>query len=82
MADKVFTYTVLFEPGEDRGYVVTCPALPGLVTEGRTIEEARAMAKDAIMGYLMTLREDGLPIPEDKEFDVLKERVTVDLGAA
>jgi antitoxin HicB len=26
-------YTVLFEPAEEGGYVVTCPALPGLVTE-------------------------------------------------
>jgi len=45
---------------------VTCPALPGLVTEGDTLEEARAMAEDALRLYLETLREDGLPIPYDK----------------
>ncbi|MCP5114467.1 MAG: type II toxin-antitoxin system HicB family antitoxin, partial [bacterium] len=27
-----YSYTVLFEPAEEGGYVVTCPALPGLVT--------------------------------------------------
>jgi predicted RNase H-like HicB family nuclease len=48
-----YTYTVVFEPDlEAGGYVVTCPALPGVVTEGDTLEEARAMAADAIRAYL------------------------------
>lgn len=60
-----YAYTVVFEPdAEAGGYVVTCPALPGLVTEGDTLEEARAMAADAIRAYLESLREDGLPLPE------------------
>jgi len=50
-------YTVLFEPAEEGGYVVTCPALPGLVTEGDTLEEARKMARDAIRGYLESLQK-------------------------
>jgi antitoxin HicB len=60
-----YTYAVVFEPDpEAGGYVVTCPALPGLVTEGDTLEEARAMAADAIRAYLESLRADGLPLPE------------------
>ena len=43
---------------------MTCPALPGLVTYGETLEEARAMAADAIRGYIECLQEDGEPIPE------------------
>ena len=62
-ANGTYTFTMLFEPAEEGGYVVTCPALPGLVTEGDTIEEARRMAEDALRLYLETLREDGLPIP-------------------
>jgi antitoxin HicB len=61
-----YNYTVLFEPAEEGGYVVTCPALPGLVTEGDTLEEARRSALDAIRGYLESVRKDGLPIPADK----------------
>ena len=61
-----YRYTVLFEPAEEGGFVVTCPALPGLVTEGDTLEEARAMAEDAIRGYIESLRKDHLPIPSDK----------------
>jgi predicted RNase H-like HicB family nuclease len=44
-------------------HVVTGPALPGLVTEGDTIEEARAMAAEAIRGYLESLAKDGLTAP-------------------
>ena len=50
-------------PDETGGYVVTCSALPGLVTEGDTLEEAYKMAADAIRGYLESLRKDGEAIP-------------------
>lgn len=81
---KIYRYTVLFEPAEEGGYVVTCPALPGLVTEGNTLREARAMAKDAIEGYLESLRNDGMRIPADKPLKLkpLKEKVRVALRAA
>jgi antitoxin HicB len=56
------------------GRSITCPALPGLVTEGDTLEEARAMAQDAIRGYIESLKKDHLPIPSDK---TLKEEIRV-----
>ena len=65
-ANGTYTFTMLFEPAEEGGFVVTCPALPGLVTEGDTLEEARSMAEDALRLYLETLIEDGMPIPSDK----------------
>ena len=61
-----YSYTVLLEPVEEGGFVVTCPALPGLVTEGDTLEEARMMAQDAIRGYLESLRKDHRPIPMER----------------
>lgn len=84
MARKEYRYTVLFEPAEEGGYVVTCPALPGVVTEGNTLKEARAMARDAIRAYLESLRKDGLPIPSDKKIKLrpVKETVKVALEAA
>jgi antitoxin HicB len=60
-----YSHTVLFEPAAEGGYVVTCPALPGLVSEGDTLAEARKMARDAIRAYLESLRKDGEPIPSD-----------------
>ena len=53
----------MFEPAPEGGFIVTVPALPGLVTEGDTIEEARAMVKDAIRGYLESLMKHGEEIP-------------------
>jgi predicted RNase H-like HicB family nuclease len=58
------TYTFVFDPDPDGGFVVTCPALPGLVTWGATLEEARAMARDAMEGYIDVLIEDGEAVPE------------------
>ncbi|HEX8501255.1 MAG TPA: type II toxin-antitoxin system HicB family antitoxin [Pyrinomonadaceae bacterium] len=62
---KVLNYTVIMTPDEAGGYVVTCPALPGLVTGGDTLEEAREMAADAIRGYVESLQKDGESIPSD-----------------
>ena len=78
------SFTLLFEPAEEGGYVVTCPALPGLVTEGDTLAEARSMAKDAIEGYIESLQKDGQPIPEDKKIplDPRKEEIRVAFGPA
>jgi antitoxin HicB len=80
---KEYSYTVLFERAEEGGYVVTCPALPGVVTQGETLEEARAMAADAIRGYLESLQQDGLPIPPDAPApEPIKEKVKIALPAA
>jgi antitoxin HicB len=76
-----YSYTVLFDPAEEGGYVVTCPALPGLVTEGDTLEEARTRAADAIRGYLESLQKDGQPIPTDTKLpgEPVKEEIRVEL---
>ena len=65
--ERQYTYTAVFDPVPEGGYVVTFPALPGLVTEGETLEEARAMAEDALRCYLEGHLEDGLPIPVEEE---------------
>jgi antitoxin HicB len=74
-----YSFTVFFEPAAEGGYVVTCPALPGLVTEGDTLAEARKMARDAIRAYLESLRKDGEAIPSDPKFvsDPVKEKISV-----
>jgi len=61
LGTREYQYTVAYEPAEEGGFVVTVPALPGLVTEGDTLDEARVMAKDAIRGYLESLMKDQLP---------------------
>lgn len=63
LSKKILKYTVIFEPAEEGGYVVSVPALPGCVTEGDTLEEAMEMVKDAISGYIASLKKHGEPIP-------------------
>jgi len=78
-----YSYTIIIEPAEEGGYVVTCPSLRGVATQGETLEEARAMAADAIQGYLECLQEDGLPIPPSDQplAEPIRDRVTVKLPA-
>jgi antitoxin HicB len=81
--DREYRFTVLYEPAEEGGYVVTCPALPGLVTEGETLDEAREMARDAIRAYVKSLQKDGMPIPADKKLvlNPVKEELRVPIPA-
>ncbi|MDP8228203.1 MAG: type II toxin-antitoxin system HicB family antitoxin [Candidatus Electryoneaceae bacterium] len=67
-------YTAIFESAEEGGYTVTVPALPGLVTEGDTFEEAKEMALDAIRCHLLSLLKRDVHIPEEK---TVIERLTV-----
>jgi predicted RNase H-like HicB family nuclease len=61
-------YTIILHPDEEEGgYTVTVPALPGCVTQGETLEEAIAMAKDAIRLYIESLIAEGQPVPEERE---------------
>jgi len=82
LGTREYQYTVVYEPAEEGGFVVTVPALPGLVTEGDTLDEARVMAKDAIRGYLESLMKDQLPIPADREGEPIKEKVSVAIAVA
>ena len=79
--DKV---TYQLTPVDEGGYVVTFPAIPGLVTEGDTLDEARTMAADALQGYLEILQEDGRPLPTENEIvgEPVRERVTARLKTA
>lgn len=49
---------------EDKTYLVEFPDLPGCLTEGGTIEEAKHNAKEALTGYLSSVFERNLKIPD------------------
>jgi len=56
--------------GEDGYFIAECPSLPGCISQGKTKEEAVSNIKEAINGYIATLKEDNLPIP-DENFDAM-----------
>ena len=55
---KVLNYRILLRKEPEGGYTVTVPSLPGCVTYGDTIEEAKEMAKEAIELYIESLKEN------------------------
>ncbi|MCJ7443016.1 MAG: type II toxin-antitoxin system HicB family antitoxin [Methanotrichaceae archaeon] len=71
---KKFSYRILFRKESEGGYTVLVPALPGCVTHGDTIDQAIEMAKEAIDGYIETLKAHGEEIPTDEE--TLEYRLT------
>ena len=58
-------YTIQLLPQPEGGYTVRVPAIPEVVTEGDTVEEALAMAREAIDLVLASYRDHGWDIPED-----------------
>ena len=61
----MLNYAVYLQPADEGGFIVSAPALPGCVTQGETREEALAMIKDAIEGYIASLKKHGEPVPTD-----------------
>ena len=56
-------FRVLIEPDEDGVFVPQCPTLPGCISQGRTRAEAEANIRDAITGYLESLKKHSEPVP-------------------
>jgi predicted RNase H-like HicB family nuclease len=72
---KILNYKVLLRKENEGGYTVTVPSLPGCVTYGATIDESLLMVKEAIEGYIESLKEHGEAIPSDQ--DLLEYNLTI-----
>ena len=60
---KILHYNLIFKPEAEGGFTVIVPSLPGCVTYGKNLEEAKEMARDAIEGYLYSLKKHKESIP-------------------
>jgi antitoxin HicB len=69
-------YRIFLRPEPEGGFTVTVPALPGCITFGETLFEAKEMAKETIEFYLETLRDENEPIPSDN--DVLEYNLLIE----
>ena len=56
-------FNIVLRPEREGGFTAIVPALPGCVTYGRTLSEAKKMAKDAICGYIESLKKHGELVP-------------------
>lgn len=62
---------LVFEPEDEGGYHVYAPDLPGLHTQGETLDDAMSHAQEALALYVEGLREAGRPI----ELGVVRKKV-------
>ena len=72
-------YTVVYQTIEDGWIMATVPELPGAVTQGATLEEARANIKDAVELLLQSYREEAI---RQAPADAIVETLAVDLSAS
>lgn len=56
-------YVVVIEKANDESYSAYVPDLPGCVACGDTIEEAKALIKEAVNVHIDSLRRHGEPVP-------------------
>lgn len=59
-------YAVVMEREDDGGYSVWVPDLPGCASQGETYDEALANIREAIEGYIVAHKAEGLPLPEPR----------------
>jgi antitoxin HicB len=74
----MYTYKIHLHKEAEGGYTVSVPALPGCITYGEDVDEAIAMAKEAIGLYVEELQERGEIVPDDSntlEFSLTLETV-------
>ena len=65
--NKYLNYNIILRPEGKSGFTVIVPSLPGCVTYGRNLSEAKKMAADAIKAYIASLKKHREPIPSDEE---------------
>lgn len=65
-------YRVYLEQDEDGVFVATCPALPGCISQGQTRAEAAENIREAIEGYIISLKKHGEPVPPSIFEDVIE----------
>ena len=70
-------YTMIIQSGRESGYVASCPALPGCVSQARTRRETLKNIREAIEVYVESLMEDGLAVPVEHG----RETVEIEVAA-
>jgi predicted RNase H-like HicB family nuclease len=68
-------YRVVIEQDEDGMFVAECTSLPGCISQGKTRAEALANIKDAIVGYLESVKKHGDPLPPPISEEVVEVSV-------
>ena len=66
------TYRILLTQDEDGIFIAECPSLPGCISQGKTRKEAIENIRDAIRGYLESLKKHNEPIPPSTDEEIVE----------
>ncbi len=72
---KVLNYNIILRTEPEGGFTVFVPSLPGCITYGKNLAEAKRMAEDAIRGYIASLKKHREPIPSDENMFIASVQV-------
>lgn len=67
-------FRITIEQDEEGIFVAQCHSLPGCISQGKTREEVLVNIRDAIHGYLVSLRKHKEPIPPPIEEEMVEVR--------
>ncbi len=65
-------FRIEIQQDEDGMFIATCTSLPGCISQGKTREEALENIKDAISGYLYSLKKHNEPIPPSIQEELIE----------
>jgi antitoxin HicB len=65
-------YRIFIEKDEDGIFVAECPSMPGCVSQGKTRQEALDNIRDAIKGYLESLKKHNESVPSSIEEEIVE----------
>jgi predicted RNase H-like HicB family nuclease len=75
-------YIAYLHKEKDSDFGVSFPDFPGCITAGRTLEEARRMAVEALTLHIQGMVEDGITVPEPSKLDDLENDPDLRQGVA
>lgn len=62
---------VVFEQDESGYFVAEVPGLPGCLSQGKTLDEAKTNIREAVVGWLEVMNEKARQLPTVEQFEVL-----------
>lgn len=62
--DNIYKLPLVLDPQPEGGWTITCPILPGLITEADTPEEVAVNVADAVEALIEAYEELNQPLPD------------------